>query len=123
MTTERNIENNVSRQDLADYAAIRKYIPKPTAHQSRWLKEMLDMARRCGVSEPVGERVMSAAMLNSKLMDKRLSLQMFAGLKSTFAMTIRRKTKPTAYEISGQMDLFHPEAYQGGDNQTLRQMP
>lgn len=121
--TMRKCNSDISSQGLADHVAIRKYVPDPTARQVKWLKEMLDMARRCGVPEPVGETVMSPAMFQGEVMNKIYSLQMFAGIKSAFALRIKDMNKPTAYEVSGQMELFHPEAYLGGDNKTLREMP
>lgn len=114
-----NNEIELTKQDLQDYAAIKKYAAMAKPKQVKWIKEMLDMARQCGVYEPVGENVLSWL----KDIDDLLVIQTLRGYKSAIALQLKeRRTKPTAYEVSGQMNLFHPEAFQGGDNPTLREV-
>lgn len=105
--------------DLKDYEAIHQYVPEATPKQVKWIKEMLDMARQLGFYEPVGENILKPL----KDIDvHQLKTQCLAGIKSSLALFQKKRTQPTAHEDNGQLGLFHPEAFQGGDNQTLRQM-
>lgn len=112
---------STTRADIQDYVAIKKYVPEATSKQVKWIKELLDMARSLGVYEPVGENIMSLCK-DFEPEYSVLKLQLLRNIKSAFAMRLQQKTKPTPHEELGQLGLFHPEAFDGGDNQTLRQM-
>lgn len=107
--------------DIQDYAAIKKYIPEANQKQVKWIKELVDMARKVGVHEPVGENLLSLCKF-FQADESVFKLQMLRGMKSDLALRLKQRTKPTTHEQTGQLGLFHPEAFQGGDNQTLRQM-
>ena len=116
--TEMNLES-ISDVELQDYSAIKEYVPEAKPKQVKWLKEMLDMGRQLGIPEPVGEIILKGGY--GKI-DPPFRLQALAGFKSSFALELKKRRKPTLYETTGQMDLFHPESFSKGDSQTLREM-
>ena len=113
--------DTVSKADLQDYEAIAKYIPEAKPKQVKWIKELLDMARKASVLHTANfaEEFLEPMTKN---VDPPFRLQMLAGVKSVFAKGIKTRRKPTEHEQTGQTSLFHPEAFDGGDNKTLRQM-
>ena len=104
----------LSAIDLADYAAISKYVPEAKPKQVKWLKEMLDMARTMPEKFNVDK-----LLKGMEDIDPPFRLQCLAGMKSAIALAKLEKTKPTQHEQTGQLELFHPEAFQGGENQDM----
>lgn len=107
---------DITQIDLEDYASIKNHLPLVTAKQTKWIKEMFDIARSLGCQEPVAEKYLGMCdALKSDREDREefthiITMQMLAGIKSSMALSLKKRREK--YKPKAQMDLFHPEAFE-----------
>lgn len=107
MTRKISAPDTLNSLDMADYAAIREYVPEAAAKQTKWLKEMFDTARSMGCDEPLAEQYLK--LLEN--IDPPFRLQFLAGLKSSIMQAKKARSELSEYQQTGQTNLFHPEAF------------
>ena len=119
----------ITQIDLEDYAAIKKHLPLATPNQSKWIKEMFDMARLLNYPEPIAEKYLEmCSFVYASSLERQLflagaipfeikgeykhehKLQLLANIKSSMALRLKKRREK--YKPKAQMDLFHPEAFE-----------
>lgn len=117
MSRKPKIDDTTTIESLQDYETIRKRLPNLDQKYVKRLKGLMAEARSIGYPGLAHWFVTSLVEIHPQLQG-----QMIGNYR--WVMTRRRneKTKPTPHEESGQLELFHPEAFAGGNNQTLKEM-
>lgn len=108
----------LTEQDLIDYDSIKQFVPDAQPKEVKKLKELMQLAREIPGCPP--ENILQ---LFTEIPNPDIRENLRRGIKGCLTKAKSDRTKPTPYEESGQLSLFHPEAFQGGDNQTLREIP
>lgn len=105
-----------TKQELLDYQKIKQWFPEASNKQTLKLKQLIELGRSAS-----GCKAEDILLMFSRVHPDFWG-NLFAGIKSAFTKAKNQAKTPTCLQETGQMFLFHPEAFQGGGNKTVREI-